>query len=197
VMFGGFAVIPFISLSLVANVGIPRGKLTLVFLTAGLMTLVGAPFIGGLADRFGKLRVFRIVATIAACWILILTNLPVVPLAAAATLVGLLMVSNAGRMAASLSMITSSVPSRLRGGLMSANSAVQHMSAGLGAAVGGGILVPSPDGHLHNFGIVGLVSVAATLVSLWIAGYVKRRAETEVRSEEREEAGEVTAGLLE
>ena len=175
VMFGGFSVIPFISLSLVANVGVPRAKLWLVFLTAGLMTLVGAPLIGAMADRFGKLRVLRIVAVIAACLILILTNLPVVPLAVAAFVVGLLMVSNAGRMAASMSMITASVPSRVRGGLMSANSAVQHVSAGLGALVGGGILVEATDGHLRNFGIVGLVSLAATLVSLWIAGYVKRR----------------------
>jgi DHA1 family inner membrane transport protein len=178
VMFGAFSVIPFISLSLVANVGVPEKRLWRVFATAGMLTLVGAPLVGALADRFGKLRVFRIVALIAAVLILVLTNLPVVPLAVAALLVGLLMVSNAGRMAASLSMITGSVASRSRGGLMSANSAVQHVSAGLGAFVGGWILGPLQDGHLRNFGVVGLVSLGATLLSLWIAGWVRRGAET-------------------
>ena len=107
-MFGGFSVIPYISLSLVANVGVPEKKLWLIFLTGGLLTLIGAPLIGALADRFGKLLVFRIVALIAACLILAVTNLPVVPLAAAALVVGLLMVSNAGRMATAMSMITAS-----------------------------------------------------------------------------------------
>ena len=98
-MFGAFSVIPFISLSLVANVGVPETKLWQVFATAGVLTLFGAPIVGALADRFGKLRVFRIVASISAVLILVLTNLAVVPLAVAALLVGLLMVSNAGRMA--------------------------------------------------------------------------------------------------
>jgi MFS transporter, DHA1 family, inner membrane transport protein len=184
VMFGAFSVIPFISLSLVANVGVPREKLWQVFATAGIMTLFGAPLIGGLADRFGKLLVFRIVALFSACVILVVTNLPVVPLAAAALVVGLLMVSNAGRMAASMSMITASVASRSRGGLMSANSAVQHISAGLAASTGGWILGPLRDGHMRNFDVVGLVSLGSALLSVWIAGWVRR-------------AGGTDSGLLE
>jgi predicted MFS family arabinose efflux permease len=173
VMFGAFSVIPYISLSLVANVGVPEKKLWMVFLTGGLLTLIGAPLVGALADRFGKVLVFRIVALISAGLILVVTNLPVVPLAAASLVVGLLMVSNAGRMATAMSMITASVASRFRGGLMSANSAVQHVSAGVGAYIGGRILGPATDGALHRFNLVGLVSVAATLFSLWLAGRVK------------------------
>ncbi len=194
VMFGAFSVIPFISLSLVANVGVPEKKLWQVFATAGILTLFGAPIVGALADRFGKLRVFRIVASIAAGLILVLTNLPVVPLAVAALLVGLLMVSNAGRMAASMSMITASVASRSRGGLMSANSAVQHVSAGLGAFVGGWILGPLQDGHLHHFAVVGLVALGATLVSIWIAGHVRR--EPGGPRVDESDSGDVTAVLL-
>ncbi len=196
VMFGAFAVIPYISLSLVANVGVPEEKLWLVFLTGGILTLIGAPLIGGLADRFGKVLVFRIVAVSSACLILVVTNLPVVPLAAAVGVVGLLMVSNAGRMTASMSMITASVASRFRGGLMSANSAVQHVSAGLAAYVGGRILVRSEDGFLHNFSMVGLISVVATLLSLWLAGQVKRP-EGKTTSADNSPSAEVTVGLLE
>jgi predicted MFS family arabinose efflux permease len=180
VMFGAFSVIPYISLSLVANAGVPEKKLTLIFLTGGLLTLIGAPLVGALADRFGKLLVFRIVALISACLILVVTNLPVVPLAVAASIVGLLMVSNAGRMATAMSMITASVASRFRGGLMSANSAVQHVSAGFGAYIGGQILIRTSDGALERFNIVGLVSVAATLCSLWLAGRVKSARDIEV-----------------
>ncbi len=196
VMFGAFSVIPYISLSLVANVGVPEKRLLIVFLAAGLMTFFGAPAVGALADRFGKLRIFRMFAVISACLILVITNLPVVPLAAAAAVVGMLMVSNTGRMAASMSMITASVPSRFRGGLMSANSAVQHVSAGLGAYAGGLILHQEKNGPLHNFGIVGLMSVASALISLWIAGHVKRAGETGSDAVEKTPAS-VTADLLE
>jgi MFS transporter, DHA1 family, inner membrane transport protein len=191
VMFGAFSVIPFISLSLVGNSGVPEKKLSLIFLTGGLLTLIGAPLVGALADRYGKLLVFRIVALISACLILIVTNLPVVPLAAAALVVGLLMVSNAGRMATAMSMITASVASRFRGGLMSANSAVQHVSAGLGAYIGGLIL----NRAIERFNLVGLVSVAATLFSLWLAGRVRPEVDTSGSIDST--AGETMHGIVE
>ena len=56
---------------------------------------------------------------------------------------------------------------------MSANSAVQHLSTGLGSFIGGIILVKAADGTLHNFDKVGLIAVAATLLSLWLAGLVR------------------------
>jgi MFS transporter, DHA1 family, inner membrane transport protein len=79
-----------------------------------------------------------------------------------------------------MSMITASVASRYRGGLMSANSAVQHVSAGVGAYIGGQILIRATDGALQRFNLVGLVSVAATLFSLWLAGRVKSTPNIEV-----------------
>ena len=83
------------------------------------------------------------------------------------------MLSNAGRMVAALAMITGSVERRLRGGFMSANSAVQHLASGVGASIGGQILVESADGALHDFNVVGLFAVIATLLSLWVAGRVR------------------------
>ena len=54
IMFGGFSVIPYVSLYLVGNAGVTEQNLTWVYMTGGLLTLVGAPLIGRLADRFGK-----------------------------------------------------------------------------------------------------------------------------------------------
>jgi len=174
VMLGNFSVIPYISVSLVSNVGVDeKTGLPWVFVTGGLLTLVGAPLIGRLADHFGKLRVYRVVATFSIGLMLVVTNLPRVPLALAVGLVGTFMLSNAGRMVAALTMITGSVERRLRGGFMSANSAVQHLASGVGASIGGQILVKSTDGTLHNFNKVGLLAVTATLLSLWLAGLVR------------------------
>jgi predicted MFS family arabinose efflux permease len=88
------------------------------------------------------------------------------------------MLSNAGRMVAALTMITGSVERRLRGGFMSANSAVQHLASGIGASIGGLILVKSTDGTIRNFGWVGILAAAATVLSLWLAGRVRPAEET-------------------
>lgn len=173
IMFGGFSVIPYISLYLVGNVGVTEQNLTWVYVTGGLLTLVGAPLIGRLADRFGKLSVYRVVASAAACLMLVVTTLNPVPLALAVGVVGALMLSNAGRMVAGLAIVTGSVEPRQRGGFMSANSAVQHLASGLGAFVGGKIIVSAADGMLLHFGRVGIMAMAATLLTLWLAGRVR------------------------
>jgi DHA1 family inner membrane transport protein len=174
VMLGNFSVIPYVSLSLVSNVGVDeKTGLPWVFVTGGLLTLVGAPLIGRLADRYGKLTVYRAVAAVSMGLIIAVTNLPRVSLAAAVGVVGAFMLSNAGRMVAALAMITSSVERRSRGGFMSANSAVQHLASGVGAWIGGLMVVKSADGYLQHFGRVGLFALLATALSLWLAGRVQ------------------------
>ena len=172
-MLGGFAVIPYIAAYLVANDVVPEKNLPWVYVTGGILTLVGAPVIGRLADHYGKLRVYRVVAIISALLMIVVTNLPHVSMFVAVAVVGLLMLSNAGRMVAAMAMVTGSVEPRRRGGFMSANSAMQHLSTGLGSALGGIILVKAPDGTLENFDKVGMIAVASTLLSLWLAGLVR------------------------
>ena len=56
---------------------------------------------------------------------------------------------------------------------MSLNSSVQHLSSGLGAFVGGAIIVRRPDGVLARYDLVGLIAVAATLVSIALAARLR------------------------
>jgi len=197
-MLGGFAVIPYISVYFVANVGVTEQELPWVYVVGGLLTLFGAPNIGKLADRFGKLRVFRIVASISALFMIVITNLPASPLWVATLVSGLLMLSNSGRMVAAMAMITGSVEPARRGGFMSANSAVQHMATGSGAYIGGLLLLETADHRLLHFDRVGLIAVASTALSIWFAGRVRsatsrppareaRAAETPTAVEEAQE----------
>ncbi len=80
-------------------------------------------------------------------------------------------------------MITGSVERRRRGGFMSANSAVQHLSSGLGAYIGGQIITRTPAGAIHSFDKVGYIAVAFTLISLWVAGRVRPAVEPEAISD--------------
>jgi MFS transporter, DHA1 family, inner membrane transport protein len=170
-MLGGFAVIPYISVYLVGNLGVREADLPIIYVTGGLLTLFGAPIVGRLADRYGKLAVYRVVATISALLMILVTNLPPLPLALIATATGTLMLTNAGRMVAAMAMVTGSVEPARRGGFMSANSAVQHISTGIGALLGGWII--GDNRVIPHFERVGFVAVAATLISLWLAGRVR------------------------
>jgi predicted MFS family arabinose efflux permease len=172
-MFGAFTVVPFLSPYLVSNVKIPENRLAVVYIAGGVLTLVGSPIAGRLADRFGKLVVYRIAAPLLALCILVATNLPPVSLTSAALVMASLMLCNASRMVPAMAMITSSVAPQHRGGFLSANSAVQHVSAGLGAFVGGLILTKAPDDTIEHYPLVGLLGVAATLISLWLAGRIR------------------------
>ncbi len=173
VMFGTFLVVPFLSPYFVSNVGVAEADLPWIYVAGGALSLVSSPLVGRWADRSGKLKVYRVIAPASAAIMLLLTNLPRVPLAVAVGLVGLLMMSNAGRMVAAMAMVNNSVEPRLRGGFMSAYSSVQHVASGLGSFVAGLILVKSADGTLARFGLVGLIGAGSTLFSLWLAGRLR------------------------
>jgi predicted MFS family arabinose efflux permease len=172
-MIGGFAVIPYISPYLVGNVGVLEAHLPFVYIAGGLLTLFVAPVVGSLADHFGKLTVFRVIAPLSALMLIAVTFLPPVSTVVAVLVVACLMVSNAGRMIAAMAMITSSVRPEQRGGFMSANSSMQHIASGVGAYLGGLLISQTPDGKLHHFGTVGIVACAITLLSLWAAGRLR------------------------
>jgi predicted MFS family arabinose efflux permease len=172
-MLGSFSVIPYISVYFVGNAGVDEKKLPLIYILGGLLSLVASPVLGRLADRFGKLQVYRVVAPCSALLMLVLTTLPKVGLLIASTVFASLMASNAGRMVAAMAMITGSVESRRRGGFMSANSSVQHLALGLGTFLGGLLITDAPDGSLQGFGLAGILAAGSTLLSVWLAGHLR------------------------
>ncbi len=172
-MIAGFSVFPYISAYFVANLGMTEDQLPLIFIVGGALTLVASPIIGRLADRFGKLRVYRILTPFSALWFLTITHLPPVGVIAIVSIYGALMVCNVGRMIAAMALMTSSVEPHQRGGFLSANSSVQHIAAGLAAYGSGLIISQSTDGKLQQFGVVGWIAAASTLASLWLAGRIR------------------------
>ncbi len=170
---GGFAVIPYISPYLVSNVGMSEEQLPFVYIAGGVLTLFAAPRIGRLADQYGKLRIYRIIAPFSALLLVGITYLTPVPLFVAVAMVSLLMVSNAGRMIAAMAMITGSVKPERRGGFMSANSSVQHIASGLGAYLGGLIITAGVGNRMLHFEKVGWFAALTTLSTLWLAGRLR------------------------
>lgn len=167
-MFGHFAVIPFITPYLVENVGFERNEITFVYLVGGIATIITNPRVGRWADRVGKHKVFYIMAFASIVPIVVLTNLPVVPVWAALIVTGLFFVLAGGRMVPSTAIVSSVIKPQNRGSFMSLNSSVQNMTAGV-ASIVAGILVTVPEGGHHVFGFwkVGLLGALFTIIAIW------------------------------
>ena len=130
-MFAGFTVIPFIAPYNVANVGVTESDLAIIYFVGGIATLVTSQVIGRLADRYGKRRVFTIVAFLSVVPILVTTHLPPLPLPQVVAASVLFFVLVPGRFGPAMALVSGSVEPRLRGSFMSFNAV--DPAAGRGA----------------------------------------------------------------
>lgn len=168
-MLAGFTVFPFISPYLVYNVGLEEGELTYVYALGGFCTFFSSRYIGRLADRYGKQRVFVYLAFMSTVPIFLMTVLPPLPLILVLVFSAFFFVLASGRGVPAFAMITASVESKNRGSFMSFNTSVQHWSAGLGSFVAGLVIVSGSDRALHNFGWVGAFAVSATVICVFLS----------------------------
>ncbi|MEO8487080.1 MAG: MFS transporter [Betaproteobacteria bacterium] len=168
-MFAGFTVIPFVAAYAVANVGLTEGELPVMYAVGGLATLVTAQVIGHLADRYGKKRVYAIVALASVAPILVTTHMPHTPLAWFLPVSTIFFVLVTGRFGPAMALVSGSAEPRVRGSFMSLNGAIQQFGAGLAAFVAGSLVGKSADGALTGFGVVGWLAAGFTLVSIALA----------------------------
>ncbi len=165
-MIAGFSVIPYLSPYLVQNVGLKETDLPYIYLCGGALTIFTSRFIGKLADRHGKVRVFTFIATLSMIPILLVTNLPVVSLPLALVVTTTFMVLMSGRMVPAMAIITASVEAKRRGSFMSIISSVQQLSAGVAAFGAGLILGKSESGLITRFDVVGVLAAITTVVCI-------------------------------
>jgi MFS transporter, DHA1 family, inner membrane transport protein len=169
-----FTIIPFLSPYLVANVGVPEKHLFAVYLTGGVLTVFTGPWVGRLADRLGRLRVYTVVTLVASGVVLFLTHAPRLPLAAVLVLAGLFFVFASGRFVPGQAITSLAVASPQRGAFMSFSSCVRDLISGVVTSLGGLVVSRSgTDGPLIGYGWLGWIAVGCGLVSLWLARRVK------------------------
>lgn len=172
-IFGGFTVIPFLSPYLVSNAGLAKGELPLVYFFGGMFTFFTSRYIGILADRYGKFRVYQIVTGLSIFPIAIVTTLGKTNLTTILTITTFFMILVSGRMVPAFAMITSSVAPRIRGSFMSVNSAIQQIASGLASFISGMILVQQADKSLQNYELVGMIAVFCLVFSVFLAKKIK------------------------
>jgi predicted MFS family arabinose efflux permease len=169
----GFTIFPTLATYMVYNVGMTEKQLPFIYVAGGFCTFFSMNWVGRWADRAGKLRVFTLMSLAATVPVLILTNLPRVPLAAALATSTLLMICMSGRFVPAMAMMTASVESRYRGGFMSVNSSVQQFSCGLAAWISGSIIGQGAKQEITHYPLAGLVSMGCVLACIWLARFLR------------------------
>jgi MFS transporter, DHA1 family, inner membrane transport protein len=168
-MVAHMMVIPFISPTLVANLGISPKDISWIYMAGGAATFFSARWVGKLADRHGKHRIFRIFAVLSILAVLTVTHLHEEPFGLTVAIFVLFMVSVSSRMIP-LQALLSTVPvAEHRGAFLSVNTAIQAFGNGCGAWLGGLFLSTTATGHIQGYGINGWASTAlAVACMLWI-----------------------------
>lgn len=172
-IMGHFTIIPFITKYFIHNVGLEEFHITLVYMIGGGLTIVTAPLIGRLADRFGRPLVFSFCAGLAIIPIIFITNLGVVPAYIALTLTGFFFIFVSGRMVPAQTMLTAAAKTQNRGSFMSIVTATREFAAALASVVSGIIVVESAEGKLLHYEQVGYLAMGASICAIIIAWTIK------------------------
>jgi len=186
---GGFMMMPFGSAFAINNLGITQQQLPIIFMVAGLSTLVIMPLIGKLSDRVDKFTIFALACVWMTVMVVIYTNLSVTPLWLVVIFNVLMMAGIMSRMIPSTAMVTAIPAMQDRGAFMSINSSLQQIAGGLAAAFAGIIVVQknkfSPLEHYNTLGyiIIGITALSVVLIYR-VSKIIKKRTEPKPVPEE-------------
>lgn len=167
VLFSSFLLIPYITVHLVYDVGVRLEQIPLMYLFGGTASFFSARIIGRLADRYGKLKVYRRVALLSLIPLVWLPNMGASPLWLALICTTLFFVLVPGRMVAVSAAIVSAPPPSQRARFMAVNTAAQQLAMGSAAIIGGLLLTSRPEGGFDGMVWVSLASLLATLLGIW------------------------------
>jgi MFS transporter, DHA1 family, inner membrane transport protein len=174
-MFGHFTIIPFLAPYMVGNVGFTEDQLAYIYFVGGICTLLFSPWIGKMADKHGRLKIFTIFGSLVIIPILVITNLVPVPIWFALVITAVFFIFSNGRMVPSTTMETAIIKPELRGSYMSIRSSVQQLASGLASFVAGLIILEEPSVFdakakaLVNYNYVGGIAVFFSLIALLVA----------------------------
>lgn len=168
---GGFMIMPWGSVYAINNLHVTQEQLPLLFMIAGVATLLMMPLIGKISDKINKFTIF----TFASAWMIIVVviyaNLGVTSFSIVVILNVLMMMGVMARMVPSVALVSELPKLQDRGAFMSVNSSLQQMAGGIAAAIGGMIVVQknthSPIEHYDTLAYVVSFFVILCVIMLY------------------------------
>ncbi len=172
---GGFMLMPFGSAFAINNLKITEAELPLIFMIAGLSTLIIMPIIGKISDKIDKFKIFTAATIWTICTVAIYTNLAETPFWLVAVINVLMMMGVMSRMVPSTALVTS-VPAKAdRGAFMSINSSLQQISGGIAAAFAGTIVVQKDNfSPLEHYNTLGYIIIGISLLAIFLLNRVNQ-----------------------
>jgi predicted MFS family arabinose efflux permease len=166
---GGFMMMPWGSAFSINNLHVTQKQLPVLFMVAGISTLVIMPFIGKLSDKIDKFKLFAFASVWMIVVVLIYTNLTPVPFAVVMVMNILMMIGIMSRMVPSMALTSALPEMQDRGAFMSINSSLQQIAGGVAAAIGGMIVVQkTKTSPLEHYDTLGLLIVAISIVGIFL-----------------------------
>ncbi len=172
---GGFMMMPWGSAFAINNLHVTTHQLPLLFMVAGISSLVIMPVIGKLSDRIDKFKIFAMASLWMMIMVIIYTNLAAVPFWFVLLMNVFFMMGIMSRMVPSMAMISALPKLQDRGAFMSINSSLQQIAGGIAAGVGGMIVVQKTKfSPLEHYNTLGYVIVVLSLICVFMVYRVSR-----------------------
>ena len=141
-----------------------------------LATALTTPIVGWLSDHMDRLKLLGIMSAGAVAVVLVISHMGLSSVGFASLMMALFMVTMSGRFAPAMTMITSAVGARYRGGFMSVNAALQQ-AASAGASMLAGLFVTrTATGQLAGMPALGYASIAFFVLTVVLAAELRSAA---------------------
>lgn len=155
---GGFMMMPWGSSFAINNLGVTPQQLRILFMVAGISTLLIMPIMGKLSDKIDRFKLFAIASIWMVIVVIFYTNLSVSPFWLIMIFNILMMMGIMSRMVPAMALTSMLPEMQDRGAFMSINTCLQQLAGGIAAMVGGLIVVQkdkfSPIQHYDTLGYV-------------------------------------------
>jgi len=174
-MLGGFMMMPWGSAFAVNNLLVPQERLPILFMVAGVASLVIMPVIGRLSDKIDKFRIFVMASVWMMVMVVIYTNLGPIPFWLVLVLNVLFMIGILSRMVPSMALVSALPEMQDRGAFMSINSSLGQIAGGVSAMVGGMIVVQKDNfSPLEHYDTLGYIIVVLSIIGIFLVYRVSR-----------------------
>jgi predicted MFS family arabinose efflux permease len=184
---GGYMMMPFGSAFAINNLGVTQLQLPLLFMVAGISTLIIMPMIGKLSDKIDKFKIFFVASGWMMITVSIYTNLSITPLWLVIGMNVIMMAGIMGRMIPSTALITGIPVLADRGAFMSINSSLQQIAGGIAAAFAGMIVVQKDKfSPLEHYNTLGYIIICISVIGIYLLSRVSKMVKRKSREQRPE-----------
>lgn len=174
IMPSHFFIIPFLTDYFTFNLKFDYGStVPFVYVIGGLLTAVSSPFIGKLSDKIGRYKTLLGLSVLALIPLIGIPNLQTHSKLVLFCFTASFFVFSGSRMVITMAHTTSTAEPQIRGAFLIINSSIQQFAISIASLIGGFIMIQSEDKSLHNYPILGYISIVFSVISLLVFNKVK------------------------